>query len=842
MTPLPIDEHLAEVVSVLRRGQNLVLVAEPGAGKTTRVAPAILQSGLLGDQSIVMLQPRRVAARASAERIAEERGWRVGEEVGYQVRYERRIGPRTRLRVLTEAILSRQLLSDPELTGVGCVILDEFHERSIHCDLALALVREVQEAVRPDLRIVVMSATLDAGPIATFLGDNTPILRVPGRVFPVTVEHVDRRGKPAEDILIDTCLRAASTDSGHILAFLPGAEEIRRAERALQSRIPDCDVLPLHGTLPFAEQRRAVAPSPRRKLILATNIAETSLTIDGVTTVIDSGLSRQVHFDPRRGLEKLSLGHISLASATQRMGRAGRTAPGRCFRLWTAREHAELEPFDPPELHRIDLTPTLLMLASWGVSDISKFRFFEPPATLVVETGLRLLRMLGAIHPTTGQITELGRRMATLPLHPRLARLMVDAVDGGQAEQGATVAAILSERDFRLRDRQTHYRDRGPKEIAISDLLPRMELLDHAVRRGFHVSLESDGVDPVAARQVAQTRDELLSRTASLKAIPRTVADDLVIAAYPDRVCVRRAADPTAGLMVGGVGVTLAPECAVRSGELFLALDAREDDRNDRRQAVVSLAHAVSREDLERAFPGALTRRTVCVYDPDKDKVVGRVQLAYSDLILEERDDARVDDDAAAQALAQALLPGLQSRLDRDESAALLLARIALAAAHLPPTDTPWPAAPWDKYLPELTAQLRGCRRLAEFQPAEFIRSLLVWPLDRLLSEHVPEKWQVPTGNLIRIDYTASPPVLAVRLQEMFGAARSPSVCGGAVPLLLHLLSPGYKPVQVTRDLVSFWNNTYAQVRKDLRARYPKHSWPDDPWTAPPVAKGRPMK
>lgn len=821
----------------------MVLVAEPGAGKTTRVAPAILESGVIGEGAVVMLQPRRVAARASAERIAEERGWRVGEGVGYHVRFERRIGPRTRLRVLTEAILSRQLLSDPELTGVGCVILDEFHERSIHCDLALALVREVQEAVRPDLKIVVMSATLDAEPVARFLGEGTPIIRVPGRVFPVAVEHVDRRGRPAEEVLIDTCLGAAGDDSGHILAFLPGAEEIRRAERALAGRIAGCDVLPLHGTLPFDEQRRAVAPSARRKLILATNIAETSLTIDGVTTVVDSGLSRQVSFDPRRGLEKLSLGRISRASATQRAGRAGRTAPGRCFRLWTAREHAELLDFDPPELHRVDLAPTLLTLASWGAANVSAFGFFEPPDQTTVLAAQRLLRMLGAIDGKSGRITDLGKRMANLPLHPRLARLLVDAVDGGRLEEGATVAAILSERDFRLRDRSTAYGDRGPKELAVSDLLPRMELLEHAQRRGFHPSLEADGVDGVAARQVVRTRDELLSRAKTLARADRRVADDLVTPAYPDRVCVRRQADPASGLMVGGVGVTLAPECAVRSGELFLALDAREDDRNDRRQAVVSLAHAVTRDDLERAFPGAMSRRAVCVYDGEKDKVVGRLRVSYDDLVIEERDDGKVDDEAAAEALAGALLPQLQARFERDEGAALLLARIGLAREHAStPEGAVWPGAPWDGRRAELVGALRGKRRLAEFAPAEFLRSLLVWPMDRLMEEHVPEKWGVPTGNKIRIDYSASPPVLAVRLQEMFGAAKSPAVCGGKVPLVLHLLSPGYKPVQVTRDLVSFWNNTYGQVRKDLRARYPKHSWPEDPWTAQPVAKGRPMR
>jgi ATP-dependent helicase HrpB len=658
----------------------------------------------------------------------------------------------------------------------------------------------------------------------------------------VGIEHLERKGRAAEEVFLDACAAALERDDGHVLAFLPGAEEIRRAQRELSRRAGGCEVMPLHGSLAFDEQRRAIAPSPRRKLILATNIAETSLTIDGVTTVVDSGLSRHVEYDPRRGLERLSLGRISKASATQRAGRAGRTAPGHCYRCWSNREHAELAEFDRPELLRVDLAPTLLMLATWGVGEVSRFGFFERPEESSVTTAQTLLTRLEAVDRTGNRATDLGKRMALLPVHPRLARLLVDAVDSGRLDEGVEIAAILSERDFRLKDRTVRYRDRGPTEVASSDLLPRIELLQHAERRGFHPSLQDDGIDPVAARQVARTRDELRSRAKSLprsREPQRQSASDLVLAAYPDRVCVRRGSDPSAGLMVGGIGVTLEPESAVRSGELFLALDAREDDRNDRRQASVPLAHAVTRDDLQRVFPSAFSRLSTCVYDPAKDKVVGRVRLSYLDLALDERDDGRIEDDAAAEALTEALLPTLQERLDRDEAATSLLARLRLVAEHVP---ADWPTGPWDRYREELKLTLRGKRRLADFDAAGFLRSLLVWPLDRKLDELVPEKWEVPTGNRIRIDYTVSPPVLAVRLQEMFGVRQTPSVCGGRVPLVLHLLSPGYKPVQVTRDLVSFWSTTYGQVRKDLRARYPKHAWPEDPWTAEPVAKGRPSK
>lgn len=843
LSPLPIDPFLTQVIDALRSGRNLVLVAAPGAGKTTRVAPAIAASGVLGDGAVVMLQPRRVAARAAAERIAEERGWRVGEEVGYQVRFERRIGPRTGVRVLTEAILSRQLLSDPELSGVGCVILDEFHERSIHCDLALALLREVQEAVRPDLRIIVMSATLDAGPVGAFLGPDTAMLQVPGRTYPVAVEHLERRGLPWEDLLERAVVDAVDGSEGHVLAFLPGAEEIRRMERAVRPRLSaDIAVLPLHGSLPFEQQRAAIVPSDRRKVILATNIAETSLTIDGVTTVVDSGLSRQVRFDPKRGLERLELGRISQASATQRAGRAGRTGPGRCVRLWSAKEHQELAAFDPPELRRIDLASTLLTLAAWGVRDVAGFGWFEAPDSAVVERGVRLLRMLGALDERGG-VTEMGRRMAGLPLHPRLGRLLVGAVDAGELERGAAAAAVLSERDFRLRDRGLRYTERRPAEVAVSDLETRLELLDHARRRSFHASLEDEGIDPVAARQVVRTRDELAERA---KQVPRArggTGADYLLSAYPDRVCVRRELEGVSGLMVDGVGVVLAPESGVQRGRLFLALELREDDRQDRRQAEVTLAHAVEEADLERAFPGEVRTVRACAYDDERDKVVGRVQRVYRGLVLETRDDGQVDDSLAAEAIADRLLMQLSERIERDESARQLWARIRLAREYVPaPAGATWPDDNWASRRELVLSVVMGKRRLAEVDVAEVVRRAVVWPLDRLLEEQVPERWQVPTGNRIRIDYTTRPPTLAVRLQELFGTTRTPSVCGGRVPLVLHLLSPGYKPVQVTQDLVSFWKNTYEQVRKDLRARYPKHAWPEDPLSAAPVAKGRPSR
>lgn len=841
MTPLPIDAYLPQVVDALSVARNLVLVAEPGAGKTTRVPPAIAESGVAGDGAVVMLQPRRVAARAAAERIASERNWRVGEEVGYQVRFERRIGPRTRIRVLTEAILARQLLADPELSGVGCVLLDEFHERSVHSDLAVALLREVQEAVRPDLRLVVMSATLDAGAVAAFLGPGTAVLEVPGRTHPVVVEHWERRGLSWEALLERAVVEAAASSDGHVLAFLPGAEEIRRAERSVRGRLPaGWEVLPLHGSLPFEQQRAAIAPSPRRKVILATNIAETSLTIDGVTTVVDSGLSRQVRFDVRRGLERLELGRISQASARQRAGRAGRTRPGRCVRLWSVKEHQELTAFDVPELHRVDPAPTLLTLLAWGVQDVRSFGWFERPAEAAMERGLGLLKMLGAVD-ARGAVTPVGRRMAELPLHPRLARLLVEATGTPWAEAAAATAAVLSEGGVRWRERGVPRAERRPSHLTVSDLHLHLEDLAYAERRGFSAELEDEGIDPQAARRAARVRDELLRRMGGEKVggrpadgTPETVK---LLRAFPDRVCVRREPDSAAGLMVGGVGVVLSAESGVRRGRLFLALDLRDDERQDQKQAEVTVAHGVDEAELDAAFPGMITVRRTALYDAERDKVVVRAERVYRELVLESRDDGGVSDELAAQALADALLERWAERLRRDDAAWALACRMRLARAHVPaPGGVSWPdvddAATWRE---AAVAAATGRRRLAEIDLTALLRSRLVYPLDRWLDEQVPERWTLPRGHRVRIDYTASPPVLAVRLQELFGVTRTPTVAGGRVPLVLHLLSPGYKPVQVTQDLVSFWNNTYPQVRKELRARYPKHAWPEDPFAADAV-------
>ncbi|HEX4055766.1 MAG TPA: ATP-dependent helicase HrpB [Tepidisphaeraceae bacterium] len=849
MIPLPIDSHLPEILRHLKDAKSLVIVAEPGAGKTTRVPPAILRSGMLSPEhpNLVMLQPRRVAARAAAQRIAEENGWEVGREVGYQIRFEKRIVKETRLRVLTEGVLTRQMLDDPFLEGVGAVVLDEFHERSLHVDLAIAMLREMQQTVREDLRLIVMSATLDAQPAARFLG-GCPVLNVPGRTFAVEIEYHPHAHlqivPPVAAAVEDVVGRAQSC--GDVLVFLPGAEEIRRVARQLESVAArfDLAIYPLHGSLPAEQQTLALRPSRRRKVILSTNIAETSLTIDGVRWVIDSGLARVPAFDPRRGLDRLELKRISKASAAQRAGRAGRTAPGTCLRLWSAKEHATLDDFELPEIHRVDLSGAVLDLHAWGKTDASAFGWFEPPPSAALESAQRLLEMLGAVNDSG--VTPMGRRLMALPLHPRIGRLLCAAAEAGCAEEGATLAALLSEKDIRRPDFSQPPHSRGPSTLGDSDLLIRMQDLAEAERHHFIAHLREDGIDPIAARQVSKVRDELRRIARRLGGAHQTPPSDetllrLLLCAYPDRVCRRRTQDRAAGIMTGGSGVRLDTESVVRQSELFLALDARDDPRSDAREVLVRIASAIDVRWLGEMFPQSISRQRTTVFDERRQRVVGRTAVRYRDLILSEESDAPVDATEAGEALAAALRPRAAEFFKKDGRAATFLARIALLRRWMP--EYSWPAFDENELGDVLAELCCGKRSVQEFERlplADALESRLVFPLDRVLREQAPETIEVPTGNQIRLEYGQNQaPVLAVRLQEIFSWQDTPRIAAGRVAVVLHLLGPNFRPVQITDDLKSFWATTYFQVRKDLRVRYPKHSWPDDPLSAKPQAKGR---
>ncbi|HEY2155915.1 MAG TPA: ATP-dependent helicase HrpB [Isosphaeraceae bacterium] len=842
---LPIDAALPNVLDAIRLHRRVVLIAPPGAGKTSRLPPALVGSGILAPQhpNVVVLQPRRVAARSVAARIADENSWTLGEEVGYQVRFERKIRPKTRLRVITEGILNRQVVADPFLEGVGAVVLDEFHERSLHTDLALAFLKEVRESVREDLILVVMSATMDAGPVAAFLGD-APIVRVEGRAFPVEITHRGNDGSALPDRMARAIAEAieASPDRGDVLAFLPGVEEIRRTARQLG---PLADrhgllVLPLHGSLPSEEQDRALRPSDRRKVVLATNIAETSLTIEGVTTVIDSGLARYASFDAGRGVDRLELGRISRASATQRAGRAGRTRPGRCVRLWSEREERGMAETDVAEVHRVDLSGTLLALHAWGAHP-SSFGWFEPPDSSRIEAAGRVLEMLGAVE--SGRITADGRRLLDIPAPPRVARLLWAANAAGLLRDGAAVAASLAEKDIMTR---VDPRSR-PDSHAESDVLIRLDRLEEAEAARFDPSLRGRGIDPAVARRVAQARDDYLRVARRWPAAPPPPegAEDtlmkLLLLAFPDRVCRRRASDPRAGLMVGGRGVRLEADSVVRQGELFLALDPRDDGRGSSREARVRVASLVRAGWLEELFPGSIVREKSARFDEAREAVVGVHVVRYRDLVIAEDQNVALDPDLASKILAQALIPRGLDFLREQESAAGWLARYELLTQSMPEHE--WPPLDDAAFAELIQVASQGKRTVPDVRQAnwfDLLRGRLTYDQTRLMDHEAPEALVVPSGSRVRLRYEAGkPPVLAVRLQELFGWAETPRVAGGRIPVLLHILGPNYRPVQVTDDLRSFWSQAYFQVRKDLRNRYPKHAWPDDPLSARAEAKGQ---
>jgi ATP-dependent helicase HrpB len=843
---LPIDAAIPGILAQIAQHRRLVLVAPPGAGKTTRLPPALVRSGLLLAEhpNVVVLQPRRVAARSVAARIGEENGWEMGEEVGYQVRFERRIGPRTRLRVVTEGILNRQVVADPFLEGVGAVVLDEFHERSLHTDLALALLKEVRDSVRDDLILIVMSATLDAEPVARFLGD-APIVRVEGRMFPVEIVYRGSDGSPLPDRMARAIADAVETDSlhEHLLAFLPGVEEIRRTARLLTPLAERMDllVLPLHGMLSTVEQDRALGPSARRKVVLATNIAETSLTIEGVATVIDSGLARSASFDPARGVDRLELGRISRASAAQRAGRAGRTRPGRCVRLWNEREERAMAAVDVAEVHRVDLSGTLLALHAWGHADPARFGWFEQPAPNRLEAAEITLRALGAIDES-GRIAEVGRRLLEIPAPPRLARLLLEACRNGLPREGASIAALLSEKDILTRGICHQFKTHGP-----SDLLVRLDLLTDAEARRFSTSLRDLGIDPAAARRVAQVRDDFLRHArrwpvghVPLGQEPDDILLKLLLVAFPDRVCRRRTLDPKAGLMVGGRGVRLEPESVVREGDLFLALDPREDEKGSSREARVRIASLVQAEWLVELFPGSVVRERGARFDEDRGRVVGVHTVRYRDLAIEEGENVGVEPALASRVLAEALKPRGLAFVREIEGAATWLARLELLAAAMPERD--WPAMDDPLAAELIEAASQGKRTVEDLRNAPWIdlmRGRLSYAQARLIDEEAPEALTVPSGSRIKLLYEPGrPPVLSVRLQELFGWLETPRIAGGRVAVVLQLLGPNYRPVQVTDDLRSFWSDAYFQVRKDLRNRYPKHAWPEDPLQARAEAKG----
>ncbi len=771
--PLPIDPFVPLILAAARRSRAVVVTAPPGAGKTTRLPPALVDDG-----PVILLQPRRVAARAVARRIAEERGWTIGAEIGWHIRFERRFGPATRLLVATEGILTARLQQDPLLSAFRTVVLDEFHERSIHADLAIALARQAWRA-RDDLRIVVMSATLDADEVAAYL-DGCPIVQVPGRLHPIEVEY-----SPSPSIAaaaIDLLRRA----SGDVLCFLPGAAEIRRAMSEIAARTADreIEIVPLHGSLDAREQDAALRPSSsgRRRIVVATNLAETSLTVPGIAAVVDSGLHKVARYDAGRAIDSLDLERITADSAEQRAGRAGREAPGLVRRLWDARDR--LRPHREPEIRRVDLSAAALDVIAWG-GDPRRFEWFEAPREDRVDAALALLGRLGAVRD--GRLTAIGEQIQRIPLHPRLARMLVAA---GGARKMAQACALLSERQFLAP------RTASTSSDVLSVIDEWRDVPPHV--QGMAREIEAMAMHALQGLQGGELGDVEFRRA--------------VLAGYPDRVGQRREPGSPRVRLASGAGAIIAPESGVREGEFVVALDAQVSNRPNEPDARIRVASRVEREWLQPTATDIIHR-----FDSASETVKASFVDRYDALVLAER-SATPDANERARLLAEAWIA--RGPRDADQH---LLRRLRFSDREINLQETIAAAAVHARSLGDIT--------LATALPSEVVRAL-----DREAPETIP----VPSGRSVRLEYGDDGSVTAsVKLQELFGLGETPRVGPRRERVRLALLAPNGRPVQVTRDLRSFWDRTYPEVRKELRGRYPKHPWPDDPWNAVPTAKAK---
>jgi len=838
MNSLPIDEVLPALREALATRHEAVLEAPPGAGKTTRVPLALLHEPWLAGQTILMLEPRRLAARAAAERLASELGEKVGETVGYRIRLDSKVGPNTRIEVVTEGILTRRLQDDPALDGVGLLIFDEFHERSLDADLALALSLNGRELFREDqpLKILLMSATLEGERLAGLL-DDAPILRSEGRMYPVAMRW-GRPFQPGEFIeprLVQTILEALNDETGSVLVFLPGQAEIRRVHQQLADALGESTqvlLCPLHGELDLAAQRAAIDPAPagKRKVVLATNIAETSLTIDGVRVVIDAGLARVPRFDPGSGMTRLDTQRISRASATQRAGRAGRLEPGVCYRLWSQDQHEQLAAYASAEILSADLAGLALQLGRWGVAPGQLVWLDVPPAAAYAQAQ-DLLDRLGALDGEA--LTRHGQAMAELPAHPRIGHLLLRGQALGLADMACDVAALLGERDIL----------RG----AGADLHSRLALLSGEERaaRGAQGGVQR-------ARQLARQYRGYLRGKASAPVSdpdhPRWLGALLALA-YPDRVAQQRRAGGAEYRLANGRAALFAEaDSLMKQPWLVIAdLGSRQGQREERIYLAADFDPAL--------FDSVLAEQVRCVDQLDWDEREGVLraerQRKVGELILSREPLTGLDETARSQALVNLvrrkgleLLPWTPE-LRQWQARVALLRQLDLGAK----AESEWPDVSdaallknLEHWLMPYLGKVSRLSHFANLDLSSIVHNQLPWPLPQRLDELAPHHLSVPSGSSIRLDYSEQPPILAVRLQELFGLAETPRIAGGRQVVKLHLLSPARRPVQVTQDLANFWRSTYAEVKKDLKGRYPKHYWPDDPLVAEATARIKPRK
>ena len=866
-TPLPIDAVLDELARTLAANNAAVLVAPPGAGKTTRVPLALLDEPWLKGKKIIVLEPRRIAARASAERMARTIGERVGETVGYRVRFGSKVSRATRIEVVTEGIFSRQILDDPELSGVAAVLFDEFHERSLDADLGLALARDAQVGLREDLRILVMSATLDGARVAKLLGD-APVIASEGRAFPVDTRYLGRTADaPLERQMAEAIAMALRADPGSVLAFLPGAAEIRRTQNFLSERVHDAsiEIVPLFGALDAAVQDRAIAPAPKghRKVVLATSIAETSLTIEGVRIVVDSGVARVPRYEPDIGLTRLETVRASRAAVDQRRGRAGRTEPGVCYRLWDEPQTASLAAYTQPEILSADLSSLVLDVAQWGVSDPSTLAFLDSPPAPALKEARSLLRELGALD-ADGRITAEGKSLRELALPPRLARMIVDSHRLGAGREAAEIAAVLTERglggdsvDLDTRLDQFH-RDRSQRagsaralaqrwasQVAATEgPLPSPSPLSGEGRGGGSPTAAAAGITPISnpspqgggeRKHLPQNRKDTPAQGAA--ELPSTGV--MLAFAFPDRVARNRGNGSF--VLANGRGAAVDQTSALARAPYVAVAELTGTAANGR----ILLAAPITVADIEQRFADQIETADEISFDRSAMALRARRKKTLHAITLSEAPMAMSPSVETARVLADGLIVSGTDRLPWSKPAKQWRDRVMFLRAA---EGEPWPdlsddalAAQREKWLVPALYDKTSLKEFSTQDLSDALATLLPWELRARLEREAPTHFEAPTGTMLAIDYEAEQgPTIAVRLQELFGLNTHPSIAKGAVPLVLELLSPAHRPVQVTRDLPGFWRGSYAAVRSDLRGRYPRHPWPEDPASALPTRRVKP--
>mgnify|MGYP001766111505 CR=1 FL=1 len=814
---LPIEAALPDLLAALERSPNAVLVAPPGAGKTTRVPLALLTAPWRGDGRIVMLEPRRLAARASAARMAATLSEAVGETVGHRVRMDAKVTKKTRIEVVTEGVFTRMILDDPELSGIACVIFDEAHERSLDGDLGLALALDAQGALRPDLRLVVMSATLDGARVRDLLGD-AALVTSEGRAFPVETKHLARRPEARfEAEVAGAVLRALDEDPGSVLVFLPGQAEIRRTLEALSGRVgPSVDLAPLYGALTPAEQDRAIRPAApgRRKVVLATSIAETSLTIEGVRIVVDAGLSRVPRYEPDTGLTRLETVRVSRASADQRRGRAGRTEPGVCWRLWPEAATVGLAAFDRPEILEADLANFVLDLAEWGVSSPDGLAFLDPPPKPAWDEAVALLKDLDALD-AHGRVTEQGRRLRRLPLHPRLAHMVIEGARGGAGRLAAEIAAIVADPGL------------GGTSVDLEDRVRRLRA--------------DRGPRAEDARRLAARWADLAGR-AETDAFSGGLADGgrLLALAYPDRVAQARGA-PGSFRLANGRGGRLEPHEALARAS-FLAV---AELQGAAREARILLAAPLTQDDIEADFAAHVVEEDEVRFEAAAGRVKARRVRRFHRVVLSEKPIEKPDATLVARALTAAVRAKGLSSLPWSKAATRMRQRVEFVrragVAGLPDLSDDTLTATLEDWLGPHVLGLTAPADIREAEVFAGLDGLLDWEARRRLDAEAPSHFTAPTGSSVPIDWEAEAgPTISIRVQELYGLDRHPAVCDGRVPLVLELLSPAHRPIQVTRDLPGFWKGSWSAVKSEMKGRYPRHPWPDDPAAAPPTTRAKP--